>query len=372
MIARWSLLAASLLAAVLHPAPAVAQSVAVPDVGSTDFLSAARVARLPAPERAAWAAYIESAHRLHIADTAAMSAELRIAKLARMTKAPHARDEFASAWEKKTDAWFRKDSAAKLADAVLTFQTPSGGWSKRTDMTRPRKTGQSYSSESEGWQHIPTLDDGATTGQLRFLARVAKIRGEPRFTAAYRRGIAFLLAAQVPTGCWPQSFPLEGTYQDAITFTDDAVVNVMRTLEEASTSSLLSEPERRRAAEGVRRGLDCIVATQVVVNGRPTAWGRQHDPMTLQVVGARRDDPAGLAARESAGIVTYLMSLRAPDSRVVAAVHAAAEWLRETAIADDENDPMIGLALARYDRWARINVRVLRVPSSMRIPVRKQ
>jgi PelA/Pel-15E family pectate lyase len=55
-----------------------------------------------------------------------------------------------------------------------------------------------------------------------------------RSAAAYRasllRGVDYLLAAQFPNGGWPQVWPLEGGYHDAITFNDDATVQTMRLL----------------------------------------------------------------------------------------------------------------------------------------------
>jgi PelA/Pel-15E family pectate lyase len=35
--------------------------------------------------------------------------------------------------------------------------------------------------------------------------------------------VRYLLAAQFPNGGWPQVWPLEGGYHDAVTFNDNAV-----------------------------------------------------------------------------------------------------------------------------------------------------
>jgi PelA/Pel-15E family pectate lyase len=262
-----------------------------------------------------------------------MNAELRAAGMARMTKATYAGPMFDLANE-KDEAWFHGDSARTIADAVLTYQTPSGGWSKRTAMTRPRRTGESYYAETDAWHYIPTLDNGATTGQLRFLQRVIAAHPDPRYAAAWHRGLRYLLAAQQPNGCWPQDFPLDGGYHDAITFNDDAAVNILGVLDTVAAGGVpVATPgERDSAAAAVRRGVECLLRTQVVVNGVPTVWGQQHDPLTLEVVPARRYELAGLSGRESASIMTYLMSLPEPDARVERAVRAAAAWFRANAI----------------------------------------
>jgi PelA/Pel-15E family pectate lyase len=325
------------------------------DAGGRELLGADRIAKLPDTVRADWMAYVEHSQALHALDTAAMNAELRAAGLTSMTKAPYSAPDFALARE-KSDDWFRSGDAREIADAVITFQTPSGGWSKRTAMTRARRTGESYYSETEAWHYIPTLDNGATNGQLRFLSRVIAAQPDVRYVSAYRRGLDYLLAAQQPNGCWPQDFPLDGGYHDAITFNDDAVVNTLETLDEAAAGQGAATPQQQLAAAAAKRGVDCIVAIQVVMDGHPTVWGQQHDPITLDPVPARRYELAGLAGRESAAVMTYLMTLPNPDQRVVRAVHAAADWFRANAIMGYSYDFREGLA-ARAGAgpiWARL------------------
>jgi PelA/Pel-15E family pectate lyase len=358
---RLAVLAALAGAAIVAPGCSTAQLPApaalLADDGGRDLLAPERIARLPDAARTAWRAYIDRSRRLHDLDTAAMNAELRAAGLARMMKATYAGPMFDVAGEKDA-SWFRSDSARLLADAVITWQTPSGGWSKRTDMTRARRPGESYYSETDAWHYIPTLDNGATTGQLRFLQRVAAEHEDQRVASAWHRGIGYLLAAQQPNGCWPQDFPLDGGYHDAITFNDDAIVNILGVLDSVAAGrvAVATRVERDSAAAAVRRGVDCVLATQVVVKGTRTVWGQQHDPISLAVVPARRYELAGLSGRESAAIMTYLMALPGRDPRVEAAVRAAAEWFRAHAIMGYTYDFKEGLK-ARAGAgpiWARL------------------
>jgi PelA/Pel-15E family pectate lyase len=71
-----------------------------------------------------------------------------------------------------------------------------------------------------------------------------------------------------------------------------------------------------------------MVKTQVAVNGTPTIWGQQHDPLTFAPVSARSYEMVSLASRESAGIAAFLMALPSPDARTIAAVHHAADWFK--------------------------------------------
>jgi PelA/Pel-15E family pectate lyase len=311
---------------------AAGQGTSLPEAVGPALLPAASIAALKGAERSAWTAYISRSRQLRATDSASMAAELRRSGRTEMMKAPYRAPDFT--YFNRPDAWFRGDSAQALGSAILTWQTPSGGWSKRTDMWQPRTTGMSYYSETSGWHYIPTFDNGATTGQLRFLARLYAANHAANYANAYRRGLALLLVAQQPNGCWPQSFPLDGGYHDAVTFNDDVAVLVLTTLDEAASgaANIPSASERRAAWEAAKRGVACLVRAQVRVAGARTVWGQQEDPLTLEVVPARRYELAGLAGRESASIMLYLMSLRDPDSPVQSAVHSAATWFRSHAL----------------------------------------
>lgn len=327
---------------------------AAPPAPAGELLDPARIAALPDPDREAWTRYLETSRALRALDRAAMDAELRALGRERWTPAPSG-----PALEVRglTDEWLRGEEGARVAEVVLSFQTPAGGWSKRVDMrTRPRLPGESYASES-GWSYVGTFDNDATTRQLRFLAAAHAARGEARLGDAFLRGMEYVFRAQFPTGCWPQVYPLQGGYHDAATFNDEATAEVLRLLRDVGERGLGPAPEavRERARASFARGIGCILASQVVVDGRRTAWGQQHDPITLLPVGARAYEHASLSAGESPDLVELLMQLPSPDARVVEAVHAAATWFRRTAIHGFEYRPAEGL-VAREGAgplWAR-------------------
>jgi PelA/Pel-15E family pectate lyase len=344
----WLVAVGSLMAISAH-AQAVEENI------GPDLLTPARRATLPTGEREQWSAYVVASRLKHTADTASMRAELRAAGMDSTTKAPYLAPDFR--YGERDATWLASDSAKMLAESVLTWQTPSGGWSKRTDMWHPRSPGMRYYSETETWHYTPTFDNGATTGQLRFLAAVNARHRDARFERSFDRGLQLILDAQQPNGCWPQTFPLEGGYHDAVTFNDDVAVLILQLLDDvvAGKFGFPSLTTRGRAGAAARRGLDCLLRAQVVQNGRRTVWGQQHDPITLAVVRARSYELPGLAGRESASIMMYLMSLQAPSTEVVGAVRAAAAWFEshETrgyrystyGLTKDENAPPL---------WARL------------------
>jgi PelA/Pel-15E family pectate lyase len=189
------------------------------------------------------------------------------------------------------------------------------------------------------WHYVGTIDNDATTTEMWFLAKVqanvSHAEGEP-YRMAFLRGVAYLLAAQYPNGGWPQVWPLEGGYHDAITFNDDAVYNsieILRAVSEGKPEvSFVSGPLKTKASKAVEKGIQCILATQVILHGDKTLWGQQYDPLMLKPVAARNYEPASLSSEESSDLLTYLMTLPAPSLRVREAVNAGVAWLREHAI----------------------------------------
>jgi PelA/Pel-15E family pectate lyase len=307
-------------------APPIADFV---DGDRTPLLAPDRIAALAPGARLQWSRYVETSRRLGARDRAQMESELRATGMSAMKPAPYLK-AFKIAPE-MNDTWFHGEDARRAASNMVTFQTPSGGWSKRVDVIgRPRLPGESYFSENAGWTYIATIDNDSTTEQIRFLAAAYSGHADSRHRDAALKGIDYLLVAQFPNGCWPQGYPLQGGYHDAATFNDNAIVNVLRLLSDTAAGRFAFVPQntRRRAAASVARGTACILGSQVMVDGKKTVWAQQHDPLTLAPVPARSYELRGLCGRESAWITSYLMSLPQPDARVVAAVDAAVTWFR--------------------------------------------
>ncbi len=235
----------------------------------------------------------------------------------------------------KDPSWTASAEARALAENLLLYQLSSGGWPKNTDMARPltaaEKAELAKRDATEG-----TIDNGATTGEIRALAAIHVATGEPRFRAAAEKGIAYLLAAQYVNGGWPQYFPLRSGYYRRITFNDQAMVRTLEVLDDVAAGRgafAWTEPAlRTRSADAVRRGVECILRCQIVTDGVRTAWGAQHDEVTFAPAAARTFEPASLASAESVGIVRFLLRAEKPSADVVAAVTAAVAWLQAVRI----------------------------------------
>jgi PelA/Pel-15E family pectate lyase len=233
-------------------------------------------------------------------------------------------------------SWYGSAEAVRIADLVRLYQRSTGGWPKNIDMATPLDAPGRASVEAARSDTDSTIDNGATTTQLRFLALVYSASRIKRFHESFVAGFDYLLAAQYANGGWPQYFPLRDDYSRHITFNDDAMVRVLEVLRDAGRAEapygFVDAPRRAQASEAVARGVKLILATQVRVEGRLTAWCAQHDEVTLEPRRARAYEHPSLSGRESVGIVSFLMSLPAPDAAVVSAVDSAVAWLREVRI----------------------------------------
>jgi PelA/Pel-15E family pectate lyase len=229
--------------------------------------------------------------------------------------------------------WYAGDEARGIAAAVLQYQTPEGGWTKNTDMTAPPSAEYLARKASA---LAPTIDNGATTTQLQYLARVVTATGDAGFREAFERGFDYLLTAQYENGGWPQFYPLKPGYYSHITYNDNAMSNVLTLLRRAARASppyaFLDADRRARAARAVERGIDCILRTQVKQDGRLTAWCAQHDEHTFEPAWARNFEPPSLSGMESAGLVRFLMGEEQPTPAIVAAIEAAVTWLEQVKV----------------------------------------
>jgi PelA/Pel-15E family pectate lyase len=229
-------------------------------------------------------------------------------------------------------AWYGTAEAVRIADNLLLYQHEVGGWDKNIDMALA--LGPKERADLEKEKHDPeahsTIDNESTYTQMEFLARVYTATPQDRFAAAFRRGFEYLMRAQYPNGGWPQFYPLRHGYWDHITYNDDAMIGVMQALRGMASGSpeyaFLTSAERERAKAAMDRGIECILKTQVVQDGKLTVWCAQHDEHTLAPAKARAYEHLSLSGSESVGIVEFLMGIDGPSPEVVRAVKAAAAW----------------------------------------------
>ncbi|MGH9607265.1 MAG: pectate lyase [Terracidiphilus sp.] len=318
----------------------------------------ARIAMLPKREQKAWLDYLDRSEKQKAIDKQTLKDEQKANGVTDAKYAPMGRGAYALRIPRPAD-WYTGADALRIAHNVVTYQVPDGGWSKNIDMVvGPRKPGDLYDANNlnrfsapgdfdkpvdPNWHYIATLDNDATWMQIDFLARVTtallaahRDAEAAPFRASVDRGVEYLLESQYPNGGWPQVWPLEGGYHDAITINDDAMLHAVEILHDVATGApdfkFVSKKLVKRAGPAADRGIDCLLKLQIEEHGVKTAWAQQYDALTLEPTSARNYEMAALTSDESFPIVDFFMSLPDPTPAEVAAVHDAAAWFKKVEI----------------------------------------
>ena len=321
---------------------------------------------LPDQTRRSWTDYLARSKVFSFADRKFFDDEARLNGITNTISPPPARGSGRISLD-NPPAWYSSDDARRIAQIIVSFQTPAGGWSKNLDMTHHRRApgelfahgnASSFVTPADldkpsdpSWNYVGTFDNGATFTQLRFLAKViAASSGKENdaYQKSFLRGLDYIFAAQFPNGGWPQIWPLQGGYHDCVTFNDGAMTGILGLLLDVSAArdefSFVPKLIRQKSMDALQRGIHCILATQVVSASKRSAWCQQYDAITLAPASARNYEMPSLSSGESAGVMLFLMRIPNADSNIIAAVHSAAAWFESTAIRDkayrrtDSND----------------------------------
>ena len=233
----------------------------------------------------------------------------------------------------------RHPSAAirEIAENILLYQRTNGGWPKNYDMRAILTPAQRSALGKSADELNTTIDNGATHSQIEFLAHAADRLNDVRYRQSALRGLDYLLTAQYANGGWPQFFPDTSSYRKYITFNDGAMIGVMnllhRILRNESHYRFVDSARRERIRDAFRRGIDCILRTQIVQGGSRTGWCQQHDNVDFRPRSARTFEPAAVTGMESAEVVRFLMRLEGPPPGVIDAVQGAIRWFVRSRLA---------------------------------------
>jgi PelA/Pel-15E family pectate lyase len=231
-----------------------------------------------------------------------------------------------------------------VAENMLLYQRSNGGWPKQFEKEKvdykhvlsPLELSELKAGYESGID--ATIDNSATTKEIRYLAKAYKRTADKRFLAAAERGVEYLLKAQYPNGGWPQYYPDFSSYRSQVTYNDNAMINVLNVLvdilEGNNDLGVINESFLKRCTLAMQKGIACILRTQVKQGEKLTAWCAQYDAKTLQPAKARAYELPSLSGQESVGIIRFLMRFENPGKEIIAAVQGGVEWLNKVKIVD--------------------------------------
>lgn len=223
-----------------------------------------------------------------------------------------------------------------IADNILLLQKSNGGWPKNYDVQAILTKDQEDSLRKAKDTWNTTFDNRTTYSHISYLSKVYAVTKQDKYKDAAIAGLHFILAAQYPSGGWPQYFPLENGYSRHITYNDDAMGGIMWLLKDIAEKkpeyNYIDGKLRTKMEQAYQKGIECILKTQINDGGTLTAWCQQHDEVTLQPAWARRFEPPSICNSESVGVVLLLMSIKEPSPGVINAVQSAIKWFSDSKI----------------------------------------
>lgn len=272
------------------------------------------------------------------------------------------------------EQWYGSDDAKAVLEIVLKYQTEIGGWAKNTGYQDEANVRQDEWARIKQTGVGATFDNGSTLREMRFLTKVYGQTKDERARDAFLKALEYIFKAQYPNGGFPQYFPYrknKSAYSSHITYNDDVMVDVLRFLRDIANDEpefaalQLDDELKRKAKVAFDKGLDCILKTQIRVNGKPTVWCAQHDEFTLAPVGARSYELPSFSGAESVDVVLLLMEIEHPSPEIITAVRGAVEWfdahqlrgirVQEVVNADGQRDRVVVEDNSAPPIWGRFH-----------------
>ncbi|WP_165314142.1 pectate lyase [Vibrio ziniensis] len=263
----------------------------------------------------------------------------------------HARMKF----EKENPPYelYQQDQITFIADNILAGQLDDGGWSKNKDWLRVYDANEIFLLK----QGRSTLDNRTTWSQIEYLAKVHEQTQQKQYADAAIRGIEYLISEQRESGGW------RGYDIEAITYNDGVMVGVLQTLksilDNRTQYSFVDQNLFKRVQSAYNKGVDCVLKTQIIIDGQLTAWAQQYDHKSLKPIWARSFEPPALSSSESVAVTRFLMSIDEPSTEIQNAVVSAVTWLDKVKIPDIKLEKVPAPAINFNYHWSNFDYEVV-------------
>jgi PelA/Pel-15E family pectate lyase len=235
----------------------------------------------------------------------------------------------------------KNTSTDPVAENMLTYQRSVGGWPKAVgkvvvNYEKVLSENERITIKADSLRNDATIDNKATSKEIRYLIKAYKAKQDPRYLAAVEKGIDYLLEAQYENGGWSQYYPDHSSYRGEITYNDNAMINVLNILQDIvegkNDFDQVNSSYKTKAEQSIQKGISCILKTQIAVNGKLTVWCAQYDEKTMKPAKARSFELISLSGSESVGITDFLMRIKKPSEEIKQAVNSAMAWFERSKI----------------------------------------
>jgi len=249
----------------------------------------------------------------------------------------------------KSPKWYGSLESMNVVDNVLLLQHTNGGWPKNINFYENILS----KAEKEKYRKIKksvwetTIDNNATFSEMIFLAKMYQATKNKVYKASFLKGLDFLYSLQYKNGGF-KMFTRKVGYYTHITYNDDAMFNVMYLLREIAAGNplfagIVDTFQINQAQKSFDKGIDCILNTQYIQNGKRTVWCAQHDEITLLPAKARSYELPSLSGAESVGLVQLLMDIPNPSPIIKESILGAINWFEENRIKDHRLQSIVNM-----------------------------
>lgn len=230
-------------------------------------------------------------------------------------------------------------AAEQAAGALIRGQHPSGGWNYVIDFAGEDSIKRWYATIGKnGWrleefQHYygnATFDDHATVECGRLLLRLYLEKKDAKYKAPLDKAIGFVLAAQYPSGGWPQRFPRAGSFekQGHADYTGHVTLNDEVAEENIAFLLLvLQQLGDERVREPIRRAMDVYLKLQRPMPSPGFALQYRADDLTPAA--GRTYEPRALSPHTTSAALGKLMDFYelTGDRKFLARIPEGIDWL---------------------------------------------
>lgn len=227
-----------------------------------------------------------------------------------------------------------------LAEKMMMYQLPNSGWGKHNS----DKKNVDYTVKIDSKllkiikandNDLATIDNNATSKEINGLIKAYNTTKNPAYLKSAEKGIQYLLSMQYENGGFPQYFPNSAIYRKQVTYNDNAMINVLTILYNISEGKegfdVVNSQLKEKSKVAVQKGIDCILKTQILQNGKLSIWADQYNEVTLVPEKARAFEPMSLATGESVNIVKFLM-MQPVTPEIEKSIRSAIQWFKESKI----------------------------------------